>query len=66
MGDSIVARLKEKAFKHSYEHLKYENAGHTLNEFFVTGGTAEGNKQARVELEKKLLAFLKAIEDSHR
>jgi uncharacterized protein len=61
MGDSICARLKEKGFNHPYEHLKYKNAGHTLNEHFILGGTPEGNKQARMDLTERMLAFLKAL-----
>lgn len=58
MGDAICARLKEKKFRHRYEHLKFKDAGHTLNEFYMIGGTDEGNKQARIELGKRMLLFL--------
>ena len=37
MADSLVARLKEKKFPHTYEHVAYDDAGHTLNEFFMMG-----------------------------
>ncbi len=62
MGDSICARLKEKGFKYKYELLKYKDAGHTLNEYFMLGGTPEGNKQARLDLTGKMFAFLKALD----
>ncbi len=61
MGDSICARLKAKGFKHSYEHLKYADAGHTLNEYFMLGGTFEGNQRARFDLTAKMLAFLSSV-----
>ncbi len=64
MGDAICARLKEKGFNYKYEHLKYKDAGHTLSEYSILGGTAEGNKQARIESRSKMLEFLLAIEQS--
>ncbi len=60
MGDAICSRLKEKGFKYKYEHLKYPDAGHTLSETLMIGGTIEGNRKARVDLSEKVLAFLKA------
>jgi hypothetical protein len=55
MGDAIVARLKAMGFNHPCEHVKYEDAGHTLNEYFMRGGTVEGNRTARIEVTKKML-----------
>ncbi|MEI7732111.1 MAG: acyl-CoA thioester hydrolase/BAAT C-terminal domain-containing protein [Verrucomicrobiota bacterium] len=46
MSDVICARLKAKTFTHHYEHLKYADAGHTLNEYYMLGGTREGNQDA--------------------
>jgi uncharacterized protein len=59
MGDAICSRLKEKGFKYKYEHLKYPEAGHSLSETLMMGGTVEGNRKARVDLTEKTLAFLK-------
>jgi dienelactone hydrolase len=64
MGDSIVARLKAHGFKHPYEHLKYADAGHTLSEFFMLGGTLEGNRRASLDLTTKMLAFLSSVESA--
>lgn len=61
MGDAICARLRAKGFKHRCECLKYPAAGHTLNEYFMLGGTAEGNKQARLDFTTKMTAFLKSL-----
>jgi len=61
MGDAICSRLKAKGFKYKYEHLKYKDAGHTLNENYMIGGTFEGNKKARIDLTERMFVFLKAI-----
>jgi uncharacterized protein len=61
MANAICARLKDAGFKYKYTHLVYKNAGHTLNEKFMIGGTVEGNKEARIDLAKQILAFLGGI-----
>ncbi len=63
MANAICARLKDAGFKYKYTQLVYKNAGHTLNENFMIGGTAEGNKEARIDLEKQILAFLGNIQN---
>jgi hypothetical protein len=65
MADAICTRLKGKGFNYPYTHLKYMNAGHVFNEDSKHGGTAEGNKQARIDSEDKILKFLQAIEQGH-
>jgi len=62
MGDAILARLKTMGFPYPCEHAKYEDAGHTLNEYFLRGGTVEGNRTARQEASKKMLEFLAGID----
>lgn len=62
MADAICSRLKEKGFKYRFENLKYPDAGHTLDERWMIGGTFEGNKKARIDLDERVLVFLKAIE----
>lgn len=61
MGDMICERLKAKEFKNPFEHIKYENAGHTLNEFYMLGGTPEGNKEARIDSSRRMYEFLKTL-----
>ncbi|MBW3600820.1 MAG: dienelactone hydrolase family protein [Planctomycetes bacterium] len=61
MAESIVARLKENKFPHAFEHVPYEDAGHTLNEFFMLGGTREGNQTARVDAWRRMRVFLLQI-----
>jgi len=63
MANAICARLKDKGFQYDYTHLVYKNAGHTLNEKFMIGGTVEGNKEARIDLAKQILAFLGGIQN---
>ena len=62
MSAAICDRLKDKAFKHTYEHVAYDDAGHTLNEYFMVGGTQEGNRRARESSAKKMLEFLNMLD----
>jgi dienelactone hydrolase len=64
MGDAICARLKKNGFKYRYEHVKYDNAGHTLSEYYLLGGTLEGNRKARIDSARRMLEFLKTVEES--
>jgi len=61
MAAAICERLDEHEFPHPYEHVDYPDAGHTLNEFFMLGGTKQGNKQARLDSRKRMLEFLHEI-----
>lgn len=63
MAEAVVRRLKEKGFKYEYEHANYPDAGHTLTEHYMIGGTEEGNRQARVDSMKRVMAFLERIEN---
>jgi len=63
MCEVIVARLKSKRFRHSYEHVAYDNAGHGISSIRdnVTrgGGTDDGNRRAQLDAQQRMLAFLK-------
>ena len=61
MCEMICHRLRKKGFKHKYEHVKYDKAGHTLNEYFMMGGTKEGNKKARIDSTRRMLEFLNEL-----
>ncbi len=65
MSDAICDRLKEKGFNYPCAHLKYMDAGHVFSEDSKHGGPAEGNKQARIDSEDKILKFLQAIDQGH-
>lgn len=58
MCEMIAERLKDNKFPFWYRHFSYENAGHTLNEQHLMGGTPEGNKKAREDSEQRILEFL--------
>jgi dienelactone hydrolase len=58
MSEMIVRCLREGGFSHPYEHITYQNAGHTMTEYFMMGGDEEGNRKARIESSEKMLSFL--------
>lgn len=58
MADAISARLTQHKFPYAFKNIQYENAGHTLTEFFMIGGTKEGNANARHDSWQKMLTFL--------
>lgn len=61
MAEMVMKRLTDHQFPHSYTLYSYDNAGHTLNDGYMMGGTMEGNKQARIDSEKRILDFLKKL-----
>jgi len=61
MGDALYERLRVNGFAHAYQHFKYADAGHTLNEHCIAGGTVEGNKRARIDTCQRMLDFLESI-----
>jgi uncharacterized protein len=58
MGAMIERRLAEKKFPHPYRHISYEDAGHTLNDGYLMGGTPDGNRQAKEDFQKQINEFL--------
>ncbi len=42
--------------------MKYDGAGHTLDERYMVGGTEDANKRARLESAKAIAEFIKGIE----
>jgi dienelactone hydrolase len=64
MCDDIMTRLRANDFSHQSRHVDYEDAGHTLNEFFMLGGTKEGNRQARVDSHTRIVRFLRDVEST--
>ena len=61
MSEMIIKRLDSCHFAHWHKLFSYDNAGHTLNEGYKIGGTNEGNKNARVDSEKRILDFLRRL-----
>ncbi|MFN7139977.1 MAG: acyl-CoA thioester hydrolase/BAAT C-terminal domain-containing protein [Limisphaerales bacterium] len=64
MGEAICDRLKQKGFKYRFEHVVYQEAGHTFNEYFPMGGTKEGNRKARLDLADQMLRFLQRVDST--
>ncbi|MFC1651416.1 acyl-CoA thioester hydrolase/BAAT C-terminal domain-containing protein [Candidatus Latescibacterota bacterium] len=63
MGEMIIKRLKEYKFPHWYRHFAYEDAGHSLNENVLKGGTKDGNKKARIDSEQRIINFLNRLSE---
>lgn len=61
MAEMVVKRLDRSKFPHWYKLFSYDNAGHTLNDGYMMGGTEEGNKNARIDSEKRIFDFLKNL-----
>jgi uncharacterized protein len=62
MAAAIVARLKAKGFSSDVECVVYPDAGHTLNEYVILGGTPDGNRKARLDSEARTLEFLARLD----
>jgi uncharacterized protein len=61
MAEMIIQRLKEHNFPFRYRHYDYKDAGHTLNENNMMGGTSDGNKKARIDSEQRVMEFLNMV-----
>ena len=62
MGEMIIKRLKKNDFRHWYQHVVYENAGHSFNENGSMGGTEDGNRKAKIYSEKNIFFLLRLSE----
>ena len=58
MSDVIMRTLKDQGFTYPCEHITYDSAGHTMTEYYMMGGTAEGNRKARIDSAERTLSFL--------
>jgi dienelactone hydrolase len=58
MCKMIIKRLDENKYTHWYKLFSYENAGHTLSDGYMMGGTSEGNKNAKIDSKQRVLDFL--------
>ena len=61
MSDMIMSTLRDQKFNYAYEHITYDNAGHTMTEDYMMGGTEEGNRKARIDSTEKTLSFLNKL-----
>jgi dienelactone hydrolase len=58
MSEMIMRTLKDQDFSYPYEHIPYDHAGHTMTEYYMMGGTEEGNRKARIDSTERMLLFL--------
>jgi dienelactone hydrolase len=65
MAEMLIKRLDQSNFPYWHRLFSYDNAGHTLNEGYMMGGTEEGNKNARIDSEKRIFDFLKRLSDNN-
>jgi uncharacterized protein len=61
MSDGIMRTLKDQGFNYTCEHITYDNAGHTMTEHYMMGGTEEGNRKARIDSAERVLSFLNKL-----
>jgi dienelactone hydrolase len=61
MAEMIIKRLDKNKFPYWHKLFSYDNAGHTLNDGYMMGGTKEGNENARIDSEKRTLDFLEHL-----
>ncbi len=61
MSETIMRTLADKGFKYPREHIAYDQAGHTLTEYFMMGGTEDGNRQARLDSTQRTVSFLNQL-----
>ena len=58
MSDMIMRTLRDQEFRYPFEHISYDHAGHTMTEYYMMGGTEEGNRKARIDSNERMLLFL--------
>jgi dienelactone hydrolase len=61
MSEMIMRTLRDQGFKYTCEHIAYDNAGHTMTEYYMMGGTEEGNRKARIDSTERMVAFLNKL-----
>ena len=65
MSQMVMKRLDSCNFPYWHKLFSYDNAGHTLNDSYMIGGTKEGNKNARIDSEKRTLDFLRMLSENN-
>lgn len=61
MSNSMMRTLRDQKFSYPFEHVTYQDAGHTMTEYYMMGGTEEGNRKARIDSTKRTLLFLNKL-----
>lgn len=61
MSEQVMQRLEAKSFPYGFEHVAYDDAGHRISivteETTRLGGTAEGNRAAQEDAQRRMLTF---------
>jgi dienelactone hydrolase len=65
MAGMIMKRLDRNNFQYWHELFSYDNAGHTLNDGYIMGGTVDGNRNARINSEEATMDFLQRLADNN-
>jgi len=62
MSEMVIARLRNRKFRFSYEHIAYDHAGHMIHQIRADavkrGGTEIGNNVAQKDAQRRTLEFL--------
>lgn len=62
MSEMVVARLRNRKFRFSYEHIAYDHAGHMIHQIrsdaVKRGGTEIDNSVAQQDAQRRTLEFL--------
>jgi len=66
MSEMIMRSLRDQAFSYTCEHITYDNAGHTMTEYYLMGGSKEGNRNARIDSTEKMLISLNKLSTEPR
>lgn len=61
MGEVILNRVKDNGFEYEYSHIVYKDTGHTFNEYYMLGGTREGNRAAMIDSYQQEFNFLEKL-----
>ncbi len=61
MSDMMMSSLREQGFGYTSEHVAYDGAGHTMTEYYMMGGTTEGNRKARIDSTERTVSFLNRL-----
>ena len=62
LSEMVMTRLREKKFKHPYEHIAYPDAGHLISSIRTDdvtrrGGTLAGNRTAQEDGQQRFINF---------
>ena len=62
-GPVYTPNLDSLAAQGALFHHAYVNAGHSLNERGIFGGTEDGNREARIDSSQRIMEFLERVSE---